>query len=884
MDLFYTWYDVERKFKLQNWNDKWKSVDVYNDEIVINTCNQFSEEDYTVSDNTLKEMFGHHYSKEGRYIRLDFGDKVLKVTHDYSEGIVFAENQSLPLFRDIARRLSEPKDLKGVPVIAFHSYKGGVGRTLSLLSTVKALSTKRNSEKNRQYRLLIVDSDIEAPGLTWLAETQGLFSDMSLLDALALVHDNKNWEEVLPFVAKKIKETTLRLPIEKQIVEHFFLPAYREVQQVMHMPTTPENIIKMNDREWVISDFFSELGKELEVDAVLIDLRAGISEFSAPLLFDPRVRKIYVSSTSLQSRRGLQTILKQIYAKPLHEKYPNPSVLISMVPEEVDNDDRMNMADEFLEVFKSKDKEQDIDRPLDRFVEFLSFSSNLVHLEGFDSIDGKLSNSEMSKSIEVLVSDWVDIKANFEKEKIISDKKKTQFLRKLVTTATEMEHAETKLISNFLTTIPLKNITRKYRYTSPISVVLGAKGSGKTFAYLQLLRSATWENFVNKVEGNNDNFKTITHVVPFMKPKNLAEESVNDMAKHMEELNTELGFKLNIRSMLNLIDEIELFEPKTGTEAEWKMFWRKKIIKFTGLPFERFEELQEYLEQANKRVLFVADGLEELFLNVTNSSKERTAVRALCQGIINELRSIPDGRIGLILLLRRDVAINSVEQNWTQFYSQYSSFELKWTNVEALRLALWLSCEVDSSFCTSQIPIENLTGEALEEKLYPLWGVKLGRKDSKEAYSANWIIAVLSDLNEQLQARDIIRFLRYAAIESTNTTPLNDRYLSPSGIRNAIKPCSEQKIKEIEQEMPLVQKIFSKLQTKVPDQKQVPFQLEEFGLSNEEARFLEQQGYLVKIETGYYMPEIIRRGLGFNLQSGARPKVFALLKRAQRRK
>ncbi|MCO6740691.1 hypothetical protein KQH31_31410, partial [Streptomyces sp. CHA15] len=82
---------------------------------------------------------------------------------------------------------------------------------------------------------------------------------------------------------------------------------------------------------------------------------------------------------------------------------------------------------------------------------------------------------------------------------------------------------------------------------------------------------------------------------------------------------------------------------------------------------------------------------------------------------------------GLLLFLRRDVAINSVEQNWTQFYAQYSLFELKWTNVEALRLALWLSCEVDKSFYSSQIPIENLTGEALEEKLYPLWGIKLGR-------------------------------------------------------------------------------------------------------------------------------------------------------------
>jgi len=40
----------------------------------------------------------------------------------------------------------------------------------------------------------------------------------------------------------------------------------------------------------------------------------------------------------------------------------------------------------------------------------------------------------------------------------------------------------------------------------------------------------------------------------------------------------------------------------------------------------------------------------------------------------------------------------------------------------------------------------------------------------------------------------------------------------------------------------------------------------------------------VKMDDGYYMPEIIRRGLDFTLQSRARPKVFSLLKRAQHRK
>lgn len=80
--------------------------------------------------------------------------------------------------------------------------------------------------------------------------------------------------KALPFIAKKIEETILRIPVGDIEVEHFFLPAYREEDQVMLMPVTPENLIQMNDREWIMADFLSKLGKLMEVDAVLIDLRA----------------------------------------------------------------------------------------------------------------------------------------------------------------------------------------------------------------------------------------------------------------------------------------------------------------------------------------------------------------------------------------------------------------------------------------------------------------------------------------------------------------------------------------------------------------------------------------------------------------------------------
>ena len=312
------------------------------------------------------------------------------------------------------------------------------------------------------------------------------------------------------------------------------------------------------------------------------------------------------------------------------------------------------------------------------------------------------------------------------------------------------------------------------------------------------------------------------------------------------------------------------------TVLEWKSFWKDLILKSVGKDFNSFEVLQEYLENQDRRILFIVDGLEELLGKTSESEHEKVAIRALCQGVVNELRSFVDGRIGLIVFLRNDVAMNSIKQNWGQFRAQYTAFELKWTHVEALRLALWLANKVDSNIYPPEgIAIENATREILERSLYPLWGVKLGKPDSREAYSANWIINVLSDLNGQLQARDMVRFLFHAAIESQNSS-VTDRYLAPKAIRSAIKPCSEEKIKEIGDEMPMIEVVFNKFRSKPLEQRQIPFQLEDYDLSSSEVKLLDQQGYLVELDDGYYMPEIIRLGLGFKIQKKGRPKVFSL--------
>lgn len=204
---------------------------------------------------------------------------------------------------------------------------------------------------------------------------------------------------------------------------------------------------------------------------------------------------------------------------------------------------------------------------------------------------------------------------------------------------------------------------------------------------------------------------------------------------------------------------------------------------------------------------------------------------------------------------------------------------MKWTPSEALRLALWIAKQADPAL-GDDIDILKASREALEERLEQLWGKKLGRYDSKEANSARWIIAALSDFSNQLQARDIVRFLQYATSSFPESRPpYEDRYIMPKQIREAIPHCSREKYKEIRDEMKAIYRILKKFEDLREEEKVLPLTLDKISLTGDEIAKLENQGYFKMADKKYYFPEIIRFALGFKYIKGARPRVLSLLAR-----
>ncbi len=868
MMKFFSWKDVERflRLKKSEWIDYIEEIKVYPSTLFVYADERKKQEVFQLFSNLLDS----HINLEKESIVLDTGS-VLDIAFESFDEIRSSETPIIPLFKNIIYRKSaypELSTLKNIsndcPIIAFHSYKGGVGRTLALLAFAKAWGTV--FEKQSNNRLLIIDSDIEAPGLTSL-QADNTTESFSYLDLMALIQDHDNIDEIVKFACENIGQSTITLETEIKTIEHFFIPTYRYEEQLLDIYANPESITNGKNKEYVLSEVLYKIGLKLGVSAVLVDLRTGISEFSSTLLFDPRVKKYLVTSTSTQSIKGTKMLLRHMLkGLKITEDSILPQIILSMVPSDLDTSEIINSLSSCYEV------ENEESGLTDNVVIKLEFASELIHLTTVEQIQSKLKDRDMYTTIVKFV------KQNFsyENETQIPSSRfnRKSFIKSVHTLAEKQITADSASGFDLLQTNAIKTLKKKYANKIPFSVIMGAKGSGKTFLFRKLIYNKDWYSFCADLDKVTNSIKD-GYILPIVCTKN-ALEMVSDLQNCIDNINSNLSCA-NVKDSIwqDNYEHITRFNETEHTESEWKDFWEKRIASSINQDYFNLNEANEKLKEARSHIVLVFDGLEELFQKTSRNNSEKIAVSVLCQNIINNL-SAKYNQIGAIIFLRKDIARDSIEINFAQFEQVYRDVELKWSASEALRLAFWLVCQAQPGYLDENIEIETALDGAIEDGLKGFWGLKLGQPSSNEAFTARWILAALSDFNGMLQARDIIRFLKYATENNTSKAYYDDRIIMPTEIRKAVASCNEAKVSEIEQEISSLKPIFDKLKGTNNDLKILPFTKSKIELTVQEEKLMQQEGYLRIEGDNYYIPEIIRHALGFKYAKGARPKVLSL--------
>ncbi|MEW1828925.1 AAA family ATPase [Streptomyces sp. NPDC088196] len=762
-----------------------------------------------------------------------------------------------------------------IQMIAFHSFKGGVGRTVHAVALADQLA-------RLGHRVLMIDGDLEAPGITWMHAAQGGTCDISYEDVLALLHGTSAGD--IASVAEIVQGY-----LAGQFViggsgpgKLAILPATRR-SRLGPPRIEPVDLLTPDRSGYFLTESLGEVACAAGFDVVIVDLRAGASELSAPVLLDPRVQRVFVTTLSSQSLDGTVRMIRQLGVKApaLLGTDPAPAAVVTQYRLDV-HDAEMETAretlalalDDMLTVQQSDEQEPELAVDTQALTVTLvsPFRDELLALpRTWDDVVDVVRRCGLGDRVAELAPQPLpgDTSGSVANGPTGVEERRTA-LRERAAALVFAERTGLDGALGFLSTEPLRRLIGDHRSSLPVTVVVGAKGAGKTFTFARMCAAGSWSAFAGKAR-----MKVLDDalVVPVLDPANLDQEPTGAEHTGPQDLRDQAaGGQGATRSQILKVLNDALRSRENSTDPYvWLYVWLRCMAIAGGSASDQhddFDAERELLALGQQRkLLFVFDGLED-FLQELEGEAKRVALRTLLVEVPDWLRSLRGRPLGLVVFVRRDLASWAIRQNLGQFLDRYEAYALRWDAQEALRLALWVAVTAQAVLAPDRDLME-LSYEEIAQALRPIWGAKLGSDSSHEAWSERWVPAALADFNDQVQARDVVRFLREAA-ELSAGDEQTDRLLVPIAMRTALAQCSSEKVKEIGQENKQLGELLLGLGRYAPEVL-MPFSADDVGLDATGIAALEEAGALARDSDGRYrLPEIYRHALGFRTQGRAR--------------
>ena len=199
-----------------------------------------------------------------------------------------------------ARQCREAVAENGTKVVTFYSFKGGMGRTTALAGVALSLG-------KQGYDIMMVDTDIEAPGLSTLFFDEDVVQ-RGVLDFLLeypLIPEREISEYVLDITdASLLNEEDGRL---------FLLPAGKVDENYLQKLA---RIDYQDNREGYLEDILKRLLNKIQayyhVDYILIDARAGFHDMGGIVVSYIPHGAVLFGNNSRQSWDGITQILRTL--------------------------------------------------------------------------------------------------------------------------------------------------------------------------------------------------------------------------------------------------------------------------------------------------------------------------------------------------------------------------------------------------------------------------------------------------------------------------------------------------------------------------------------------------------------------------------------------
>jgi MinD-like ATPase involved in chromosome partitioning or flagellar assembly len=802
-------------------------------------------------------------------------------------------------------RVSVPeRPADALPLFAFHSVKGGVGRTTA------AITMARHLTRELKKPILLVDADFEAPGISYLLTGRKPEISISLEDVIVLAHADPrdDLKDTLDFVAYRLQE--------QRVDDLFVLPVKRSTASLSWFAIKPEHIVAARSgRPFLIVDMLRAIAERVGSAGVVVDLRSGLVEIAMQVLTDPSVERIFVTTTSGQP---LDATCDMVRALGDVERLTGvagrkPLMVVNQIPtfmmadrrflDKVTGDIEAAAIDAFqstaehaaAEAVNDQKEHSEVEYGSDSPLSFavLPHSSDLVRMpNNWDAFVSQLDSTGFSQALVNQARSWAGFDALLHDE---ADKGKAPAAvttsagteRKaacllLGKTAQSMIVAETAVgaLSTPLVTPPLQRLGEDFQRQPPIAVVEGAKGTGKTLIFRFLMEQQTWRRAVANLDDKLAP-DILGPVIPVC-GSSYSERMVALIGERNQEIAQAYGAG-SAMPFSEIRGRIQEQLGQTRSEVQWADFWLDTIAWASGVGVGTEGAWQDFLKRTrdrNERPVALFEGLEEVITDPYTDPRQATALRALIVDVPLRLRQEAGRPVGLLVFVRGDMVEGVIRQNLAQFRAGYRNYALTWSSNDILELVVWLvsNSKAIPNLWTRAWRDQDNTGE-----LERIWGWKLGPPKSREARSTEWVLAVLTDLNGRLTARDLVRFIAVAAQLSGDEQPGDNRLLAPMAMRRAVASTSEEKVKEYPSEVSVLQPIFDKLHKikglETPLDLQTAYAV---GLDDSELGNLVKYGVFFEEAGLYEVPELFRIGLGLT-RKGARPNIISLTRRALER-
>lgn len=197
-------------------------------------------------------------------------------------------------------------------IVSFFSFKGGVGRTSSLVAT--ALTLARNG-----HRVAVVDLDLEAPGLATIFSPDNS-NNLGVIDYLLEKKiQEQDWKLRTHLIS--INEPTLLGDDGESI---YLLPAgtidHNYLEKLARLDF--QNLVD-GELQSTMVDMLKELNKEARrLDFILMDARAGFHDIGGLAITALSHAAVIFGTQSRQSWAGLTHVIRHLASPGIDERLP----------------------------------------------------------------------------------------------------------------------------------------------------------------------------------------------------------------------------------------------------------------------------------------------------------------------------------------------------------------------------------------------------------------------------------------------------------------------------------------------------------------------------------------------------------------------------------